>query len=90
MISCLLNADSVVVPTSNMAMRRALLLLLLAVMGGLGPALVGSSGSPADNNNNKNTIRLGYLMYNRQTAMAIHLAIRRARVDGLLRGYNFR
>jgi len=76
-----------------MAMRRALLLLLLAVlavMGGLGPALVGSSGSPADNNNNKNTIRLGYLMYNRQTAMAIHLAIRRARMDGLLRGYNFR
>jgi len=74
-----------------MAMRRALLLLLLAVMGGLGPALVGSSRSPADNNNNnKNTIRLGYLMYNRQTAMAIHLAIRRARMDGLLRGYNFR
>ena len=89
MISCLLNADSVVVPTSNMAMRRALLVVVV-VLGGLGPALVGSSGSPADNNNNKNTIRLGYLMYNRQTAMAIHLAIRRARMDGLLRGYNFR
>ena len=86
-----MNADSVVVPTSNMAMRRALLVVVVVVLGGPGPALVGSSRSPADNNNNnKNTIRLGYLMYNRQTAMAIHLAIRRARMDGLLRGYNFR
>jgi len=85
-----LNAAIGVVPTSNMAMRRALLVVVVVVLGGLGPALVGSSGSPADNNNNKNTIRLGYLMYNRQTAMAIHLAIRRARMDGLLRGYNFR
>jgi len=73
-----------------MAMRRALLLVAVVVLGGPGPALVGSSRSPADNNNNKNTIRLGYLMYNRQTTMAIHLAIRRARMDGLLRGYNFR
>jgi len=64
---------------------RCLLLLLLL---GLGQTLIVTSeddSSPADN-----TIRIGFLMYNKPSAMAIPLAIKQAQNDGLLRDYNFR